>query len=245
MIAKEKNFTLENFEGPLDLLLHLIREKKLNLLEISLVKVADQFIEFVIKNKNFNLDIASEYLLIASQLIDMKSKFLMKSEIFTEPSVYDDIDQENLLERLIIYEKFKKLSDGLLDVYHNAPGFEKLDDDFIPYMEEEGERIISLISNGTPDLIKAWKNIVVRLENTKPLETRLKVRKISIEQRKKELEEIIEKRDTTFLSIIDNPSKYYMAITLLVLLELSNEGRVILVQTNENTDIEIRRRHEQ
>lgn len=242
MITKDKNFTLDNFEGPLDLLLHLIKEKKMDLLEVSLVEVANQFVDFVNLGKDFNLDVASEYLLIASQLIDMKSKYLMKSDIFNESSNFEDLDQENLLERLLIYEKYKKLSNKLFEVYKNAPGFEKLDDDFIPFIEEESQNVINLISNGKDDFEKSWKNIFLRLENLKPLETRLKVRKISIEERKKEIIEILKNGNTTFLSIIDNPSKYFIAITLLVLLELSNDSFLTLVQNENNTDIEIRRK---
>ena len=58
---KEKSFKLDNFEGPLDLLLHLIREKKMDILEISLVVVADQYIKYIEEAKKVNLDIASEY----------------------------------------------------------------------------------------------------------------------------------------------------------------------------------------
>jgi segregation and condensation protein A len=151
----EKTFQLDNFEGPLDLLLHMIREKKMDLLEISLINIADQFVDYVQAAQRINLDVASEYLLIASQLVDMKSKHMLKTDIFQEKSEFEVSDEENLLERLIQYERYKKMSFELNELYENAPGYEKLEDDFIPYVEEEGERIVNILTNGNNDFERA------------------------------------------------------------------------------------------
>lgn len=237
----DKKFILDNFEGPLDLLLHLIKDKKLDLLEISLVQIADQFIEYVNQAKLFNLDIASEYLLISSQLVEMKGKYMLKTNLFLEPDEYEQLDQENLLERLIQYERYKKKSNELNELYEKAPRYEKLEDDFVSYIEEEGERIVNILTKGKKDFEKSWENIILRLKNKTPLETRLAVRKISIEQRRKELENELNKGDTTFISMVDVFSKYYIAITLLVLLEMAARGLVKLVQKDDFSDIEIRK----
>ena len=88
--SKEQQFRLNNFEGPLDLLLHLIRQKKMDILEVSLVEIADQYIQYIEEAQKFNLDIASEYLLTAAQLIEIKSKSMMKSTVMVGEEEYED-----------------------------------------------------------------------------------------------------------------------------------------------------------
>jgi len=242
MIKKDMQFKLDNFEGPLDLLLHMIRSKQLDLLELSLVKVADQYIEFINKADKLNLDEASEYLLIASQLVEMKSKHLMKTEIFQEPSEYEE-DTENLIDRLVEYERYKKASSEIENLYEKASRYEKIEDDFIGFIEEDGERVIKLVSKETDDLIKAMKNMMIRLENKKPLETKLQFKRISAEQRREQVEKELETNgDTTFISLIgENVNHYFIAITLLVLLEMANAGIITIIQNESYDDIEIRR----
>jgi len=244
MIKRNENkLTLANFEGPLDLLLHLIRKKELDILEISLIEVADQYVSFVQEQDIINLDETSEYLLVASQLIDMKSKSLMKNDFGLERDLYED-EKENLLERLIEYEKIKILSDGLNKVYENAPRYEKLEDDFINYLETEGERIVKLVSKGPSDLEKAMRNIMLNLENKDSKAMTIRVKRMSAEQVKEQIEETLVNGDTTFLSLLKYGTEYYVALCLLVLLEMSKEGKIFLKQNGDYSDIEIRRINE-
>ena len=233
-------FKLDNFEGPLDLLLHLIREKKLDILEVSLVEVADQYIAYIEEAQKINLDIASEYLLIASQLVEIKSKNLMKSEIIVGPPEEYEDDSRELLERLIQYEKYKSVSDTLIGIYEANPQFDKEDDEFVSYMEDEADRAIEILTNGKSDIIDAFHNIQQRIKENKPLSTKIVNTRISPEERRKEVEEILkEVGDTTFLSIIESADRYYIAVTLLVILEMANAGIVQIVQTDAKDDIQI------
>lgn len=242
MIKNRENqkLTLENFEGPLDLLLHLIRKKQLDILEISLVQVADQYVDFVNSQAVIDLDETSDYLLLASQLIDIKTKSLLKTDVFIEKDVFEE-EKENLLERLIQYEKYKILSEGLKDVYENASRFEKLDDDFISYVETESERVTKLVSKGAKDLEKAMRNIMLSLENKDGKQTTLRVKRKSAEQIKSEIISEIENGDTTFLSVLQETNYYYVALALLVILEMSKNGEIFIVQKEDYSDIEIRR----
>ncbi len=244
MIKQKENqsLTLDNFEGPLDLLLHLIRKKQMDILEISLVQVADQYVEFVNSQTTIDLDETSDYLLLASQLIDIKTKSLLKTDVFIEKDIFEE-EKENLLERLVNYEKYKLLSEGLNEVYENASRFEKLDDDFIAYIETESERITKLVSKGSKDLERAMKNIMLSLENKDGKQTTLRVKRKSAEQIKTELMEEINQGDTTFLSILQEYSYYYVALALLVILEMSKNGEVFIIQKEDYSDIEIRRLH--
>ncbi len=244
MIKKRDNqtLTIDNFEGPLDLLLHLIRKKQLDILEVSLVQVADNYVEFVNSQDIIDLDETSDYLLLASQLIDIKTKSLLKTDVFIEKDIFEE-EKENLLERLVNYEKYKILSEGLNEVYENASRFEKLDDDFISYVETESERITRLVSKGSKDLEKAMKNIMLSLENKDNKQTTLRVKRKSADQIKSELMEEINSGDTTFLSVLQEYSYYYVALALLVILEMSKNGEIFIIQKEDYSDIEIRRIH--
>lgn len=239
----EQKLTLDNFEGPLDLLLHLIRKKKLDILEVSLVEIANQYIDFVYSQEVINLDETSDYLLLASQLIDIKTKSLMKIDMFTETDYYED-EKENLIERLIAYEKIRILSEGLNETYEKSSRFEKLDDDFIPYIESEGERIIQLVSKGRQDLEKSMRNIMLNLENKDGKQTTLRVKRLSANQIKIMIENILLNGDTTFTSLLTQNSYYFIALVLLVLLDMSKNEEVVLIQKNDFGDIEVRRINE-
>ncbi len=236
----EQKLTLSNFEGPFDLLLHLIRKKKLDIFEISLIEVADQYVEFVYSQEVIDLDLTSEYLLVASQLIDIKSKSLLKSEIFIDDDEFEE-EKENLLEKLINYEKIKILSTELGEAYESSPRFEKLEDDFIPYIENEGARLTKLVSRGRKDLERALRNIMLTLENKKVMKTTLRIKRKSAEQIKSEIVSILNDGDTTFISLIQDNTYYYIALSLLILLEMSKNEEIILIQKEDFSDIEVRR----
>ena len=97
---------LENFEGPLDLLCHLIDKNKMNINDIKLSEITDQYIEYINKMEEMNLEVTSEFLVMASTLIYLKSKSLLPSD--NEES--EEISEEELLRRIIEYKKFKEMS---------------------------------------------------------------------------------------------------------------------------------------
>ncbi len=240
----ERKFKLDNFEGPLDLLLHLIKTKKLDILELSLVEVADQFVDYVNTahlQDNLNLDEASEYMLLASQLIDLKAKYMLKTDIFLEPDDYE-AETENLLERLINYEKYKNLTFKLEKLCDSTFGYEKIVDDFENFIENDSDRILKLVSRGSKDLERALHNVLFhyQLLDVKPI--KIQLRKITVEQRTKEIiAQLKQDNDTTFISLLGEvPNSYFVAITLLVILELTSRHIIKLIQTDDLSDIEIR-----
>ena len=101
------DISLENFQGPMDLLLHLIKKKKMNILDIKLENIIDEYLDYIKKQEQLNLNIASSYLVMASELIEIKSKMLL-------PATGEDEEEgeelkENLISRLIEYEKYKEM----------------------------------------------------------------------------------------------------------------------------------------
>lgn len=102
---------LDIFEGPLDLLLYLIKKEHLNIYDIPMVKVVDQYLQFLELMKLLDINVASEYLVMAANLINIKSKMLLpKEEGASEP---EDDPREELIKRLFEYEKFKEAAEFL------------------------------------------------------------------------------------------------------------------------------------
>ena len=116
---------LQNFEGPLDLLCHLIDKNKMNICDIKISEITDQYIEYLNKMEQMNLEITSEFLIMASTLLYLKSKSLL-------PSIEEDekeISEEELIRRIIEYKKYKEISKKLNEYYkENSKRFFKLPD---------------------------------------------------------------------------------------------------------------------
>lgn len=102
---------LDIFEGPLDLLLYLIKKEHLNIYDIPMVKVVDQYLQFLELMKLLDINVASEYLVMAANLINIKSKMLLPRE--EEASEPEDDPREELIKRLFEYEKFKEAAEFL------------------------------------------------------------------------------------------------------------------------------------
>ena len=104
---------IDNFEGPLDLLCHLIDKNKMNIYDINLSEITDQYIEFLKEQEKLNLEIASEFVVMASTLLFLKSKNLLPKQEEEE----EEITEEELIRRIIEYNKFKEISKVLREKY--------------------------------------------------------------------------------------------------------------------------------
>ena len=103
----EYKVIINEFEGPLDLLLHLLKEAKMEITEIKIDEITKQYLDYIEAMEEMNLDIASEYLIMAAELIEMKSRSLlprMKTETEDE---YEEDPKEKLIQRLIEYQNYK------------------------------------------------------------------------------------------------------------------------------------------
>lgn len=100
---------LENFEGPLDLLCHLIDKNKMDIYDIKISEIADQYIEYINKAEEMNLEITSEFLVMASALLYIKSKGLLPKQVEDE----EELTEEQLIARIIEYKKYKEITKHL------------------------------------------------------------------------------------------------------------------------------------
>lgn len=104
---------INNFEGPLDLLCHLIEKNKLDIFEVKISDITDQYIDYINKMEEMNLEVTSEFLIMASTLLYLKSKTLLPKETEDE----EELTEEQLLQRIIDYKKYKEISQKLKENY--------------------------------------------------------------------------------------------------------------------------------
>ena len=105
-----QNFTVNDFEGPLDLLLHLIRSSKMDIYNINVESITKQYIDFINASKDMTIDILSEYLVMASELLHLKSKLLLGKSDESEDEEYEINSTEDLQEKLLEYESMKEIA---------------------------------------------------------------------------------------------------------------------------------------
>jgi len=104
---------IENFEGPLDLLCHLVDKNKMDIYDIKISEIADQYIEYINKLEEMNLEITSEFLIMASALLLIKSKGLLPKQVEDE----EELTEEQLIARIIEYKKYKEITKALRENY--------------------------------------------------------------------------------------------------------------------------------
>lgn len=155
----EITLKIDDFEGPLDLLLHLIKEKKMDLLNLKIETIIDEYLKFIDEMEKMNLDIASSYLVMASELIEMKSKLLLPRQE-KEEEVEED-PKEELINKLIEYQKYKDLTKDFRELEKERKEiYTKLPEDLKEYAEEG--IAINNADVTLDDLLKAFQKFLER-----------------------------------------------------------------------------------
>jgi len=240
----EYQFCINDFEGPLDLLLHLVKTSKMDIYEIDIRIIIEEYLEFIEQEKSQNIDIASSYLVMAAELIHLKSKMLVNSEE-TDEVINDEefhIESEEDLKRKIMeYEKYKKITLSLEEQMEKRNNFYtkspmKLDE-FIKNAP------ISFGSVSIEDLVKALKNFKMREKLSKPLNTRITRKEYSIERRIDDIRKILQVRDRVeFLELFEENNKDFLIVTFLSILTMSKNDEITIIQEDNFKPIMIERR---
>ena len=172
----------EKFEGPLDLMLHLIREQQLDIFDLDMDVLTDQYIDYLNKMERLQIDVESEYLVELSILIEYKSKKLLPKPSEDIESDYEEDPKERLIKRLIEYQKYKEVSKELDELYND-----RLCEVSKPLSIDDNMRTTvsdSIAIDGSPyDLQKAMERVLRRLILSKPIETKFTRKELSTEDR--------------------------------------------------------------
>ncbi|MDE0742736.1 MAG: segregation and condensation protein A [Woeseiaceae bacterium] len=223
---------LEAFEGPLDLLLYLIKRQNLNILDIPVTEITQQYIDYINLMEEIKLELAGEYLLMAAMLAEIKSRMLLpRPEVLEE----EDDPRAELVRRLHEYERFKLAAEDL----DSLPRLER--DIVIANAEAPNKSVVIKLPEVTlKELLVAFHDILKRVEMNSELH--LKKETLSVRQR---MVEIINRIHTKkFIDFIDlfNPieGRIGVAITFLAILELLKDATIEVVQNEEFAPIHIR-----
>lgn len=240
------NVKLQVFEGPLDLLLHLIDKNKVNIYDIPIVLITEQYMEYVEQMDKEDLDVVSEFLVMASTLLDIKSRMLLPKEVNEEGEEEDPRDE--LVKRLLEYKLFKYMSYELKDrevdankLFFKEPTVPKEVEAYKPPVNLE-----ELVGDVTLVKLNAIFQDVMKRQEEKvdPIRSKfgkIKKEEVSMSEKLLQVKECLKKnRKLSFRSMLmDNSSKESTIVTFLVVLELIKTGFVTVNQEETFADIDI------
>lgn len=218
--------TIDQFEGPLDLMLHLIKENKLDLFDLDMNVLTTQYIEFIHQMKDLHLEIASEYLSELASLVEYKSKKLLPREEVQVEEEYEEDQRTKLVARLVEYQKYKEISEKLRIDYENRQ--KHFTRPVSPLVEQWSIPIESdTLENQSPyELLKAMNRVLQRMILLKPYETKVTIKELSVEERLEQIKERLKDSNDMILfeTLCDDCSSLHMVIvTFLSILDLIHQ----------------------
>lgn len=229
--------TLPQFDGPLDLLLHLIKEQDIDICDLNIEVVTKQYLDYIHKMEQLNLDIASSYLVMAAELIEIKSRILLPN-INDNDEILED-PKEELINRLLEYKKykeltkdFKQLEEQRNEVFTKLPSYSIIDDVNISKIDE------NLSIN---DLLEAFQKFLDRREMEKPLVTKITNKEYSVAKRSLEIKNILKNKEKAkFEDLFEIMTKEYVVVTFLAILDLVKKQDIYINQDKNFGDIILR-----
>ncbi len=229
---------IDNFEGPLDLLCHLIDKNKMDIYDINISQIADQYIEYINNMEKMNLDVTSEFLVMSSTLLYLKSKHLL-------PKIEDDeeeISEEELIRRIIEYKKYKEITKVLKENFlEYSKRYFKMPEEIVLPKQQIEEKY-------TKEIIPEIYNSVVQRNKDKVNENASNIEKIAITETyfvgdkvKEMYRALIKYKKFTFnkLFSIKKRNKREIVTAFTGLLEMSRRNKVITEQQEIFGDIEV------
>lgn len=228
----EYQVTVDQFTGPLDLLLHLIKEHDMDLLDLDVAAVCDQYLAYIQTMDPSLLEAVSEYLVMAAWLIEMKSKLLLPKTEIDEEDDYE-AERKRMIERLIeknringILEAFEASYDKRQTMHSKIPSALE---EYLPSGEEtipEGMEVY--------DLIKAMQRVMQRRALLQPLESKIARVEISIDERAEQIRSyFLRHKDKTvdFEDLFDEGDRYFAIVTFLSILVLVKNSELLITQS--------------
>lgn len=229
---------LDAFEGPLDLLLHFIREAKLDIHDIQISKLTAQYLAYIKAMEELHLDIASEYLVMAAHLMLIKSKKLLPKE---DAEILDEDEEDPeavLMRRLLEYQMYKASLDEFRKLEaERAQFYTKPAIDFSEYMEDP----VKLNVNYDPSaLILAFEKLWRRRQLERPLPTTIFSEKVTVNEQIEVIKTALRlNKRIKFNDLFTRCDKEYVVVTFLAMLEMAKIGEITLLQSELEDEIEI------
>ena len=224
---------LEAFEGPLDLLLYLIRRQNIDILNIPIAEITKQYVQYIEVMQELQLELAGEYLLMAAMLAEIKSRMLLpRPEVEVEE---EDDPRAELVRRLQEYERYKKAAEDIGEL----PRLER--DVFVATADAPERKVVTKLPDVTlKELLLAFHDVLQRAEMFSNLQ--MQREPLSVRQRMSEiLSRVKANTFTGFSDLFDaEEGRMGVAVTFIALLELLRESVVEVVQSGEFAPLHVR-----
>lgn len=233
------NISLKSYEGPMDLLLDLIKKNEVDIYDIPIHLITEQFLEYLNLSKTLNMDITSDFILMAATLIEIKSKMLLPKHQDGDESEEETEDpRQELVQKILEYEKFREVS-NILKTSHDFENrsIYKLQEDFSSIDD------VDFIKNLTTDkLAIAFSNIIKNMkaeEKNYTIRTELFTNKMAMNIIREKLKIC---KQLSFIEVVKDQSLENVITYFLAILELAKNGKITLDQNEDLSDILILRR---
>ncbi|MFW5749300.1 MAG: segregation and condensation protein A [Halanaerobium sp.] len=232
---------LDDFEGPLELLYQLVKKNEIKISEVSLARITDQYLDYLDQMREFDIDLASEFLIIAAELIEIKIKALLPEEVEQE----EEESEHELITRLREYELFKNIAQMLKEWEEEAGNRYQAQVDIEELMPERLQVDLEISAS------KLYEMVVQALTAEKEEETEvlrnpkleyLKEEKFNIRNKIRDILKDIRQvnQEISFFNLIkEEDNQLEIVVSLLALLELMKRKRIRVVQENNFSDIRI------
>ena len=239
--TKKYAIKIENFEGPLDLLCHLIDKNKMDIYDINLNEITDQYIQYLNQMEEMNLEIASEFIVMASTLLYLKSKNLLPKKEEEE----EELTEEELIRRIIEYKKFKEISKTLKQNYIETGNryYKEQENIKLPKQKLEKEYDNKIIPKKYKELIE--RNSVKLNQNAKNIEKIAIVENYTVASKVKEMLKVLIKQKRFIfnkLFSLKQHNKQEVVTAFSGLLEMSRRKKVETTQEELFGDITVEKR---
>ncbi len=237
---------LENFDGPLDLLLHLIKAQELNIFNIPIFIITEQYLSFLRQVPELDFLTAGEYLAMAAQLIEIKANLLvpvLQNKSHLEPESLDQVSEEDprkvLIEQLMEFEALKKASEVLQSL--NATAQDIFPSGEYKRRDEEISAFEHPIKGNPFDLIISLERVLLKFSNQSTPKVIVRAQKITIQQKMELIKKKLEEFDNVTLKtlIMDCLSRYELIVVIMAVLELCKANHVNLFQSAMFSEVEL------
>lgn len=222
---------INNFHGPLDLLLHLVRSTEMDIYEIDTSVIIEKYLNYIEKMQEINIDIASEFLVMAATLVHLKSKMLIGAteETTEEENEFEINSEEDLKNRILEYEKYKNMTEVFKELEEKRNDFYTKEP--MPLKEFTDKTITNDGSVTLEDLINAFLSYQERINYLKPVHTKITKKEINVEDRIISIKEKLhQKKKMDFLELFDTVTKEYVVVTFLAILQMNKNNEINIYQ---------------
>ena len=215
---------ISSFEGPLDLLLHLIKQSDIDIYDIKIDEITSQYLDYINKMQEIDLNIASEYLIMATELIEIKSRMLLP-----QPEIEEEDLRQNLIERLVEYQSYKEVVNDLKKLEQQRKEiFTKEPTNLNEYYVSD----IKLDDNlNIDDLEKVLFQFLEKKQLDMPIPTKITKKEYLVSDRIKDIKQILKKKNKVeFTELFDINTKEYIIVTFLSMLSLAKKEEIEITQ---------------